>query len=171
MCSSITKYAYLKGYRVTKEGKLIGLKGNERSLNLCSNGYLNATIRNGKNSCSRLWVHKLQAYQKFGEKTLIDGIVVRHFDGNPLNNEWDNILIGTQSDNMMDIPKKERILNASNPSHNHKAILEDRKNGMTYKEIMSKHSISSKATVSFIINKSLKTKGLLGYGLSFLPVT
>jgi len=42
--------------------------------------------------------------------------------------------------------------------HNHERILEDRNNGMTYNELMSKYEISSKGTISFIINKSRESK-------------
>lgn len=86
-----------------------------------------------------------------------EGIVVRHFNGNPLDNSEDNILIGTQSENMQDIPKEKRVLNASNPIYNHEDILSDRYSGMTYKEIMLKYNIKSKGTISFIVNKSLKS--------------
>ena len=54
-------------------------------------------------------VHKLVAYQKFGEASFEDSIVVRHLDGLSLNNETDNIPIGRHSDNMMDRPTHERI--------------------------------------------------------------
>ncbi len=53
-------------------------------------------------------LHKLAAYQKYGEAAFEEGIVVRHLDNNSLNNELDNIAIGSQSDNMMDRPVEER---------------------------------------------------------------
>lgn len=59
---------------------------------------------------------------------------------------------------MLDIPKEIRVINASNPTHDHEAIIKDRKNGYTYKELMGKYGISSKGTISFIINKALKNK-------------
>jgi hypothetical protein len=58
---------------------------------------------------------------------------------------------------MLDIPKEKRILNASNPTYNHEDVIRDKINGLTYKEIMEKHGIKSKGTVSFIVNKSLKS--------------
>lgn len=83
------------------------------------------------------------------------GIVVRHLDGVRTNNSWSNIAIGTHSDNMMDVPKKKRILKASNPQYSHMDIIRDRRKGMSYKDIMNKYNITSKGTISFIINKSL----------------
>ena len=79
-------------------------------------------------------------------------------NGDSTDNTYDNIGIGTESDNMMDVPKEKRIINASNPTYDHETILKDRKNGFTYKELMEKYSIPSKGTISFIINKSLKNK-------------
>jgi hypothetical protein len=57
---------------------------------------------------------------------------------------------------MLDIPKEQRILNASNPTHDHENIIKDRTLGYTYKQLMEKYGISSKGTISFILNKSLK---------------
>lgn len=57
---------------------------------------------------------------------------------------------------MLDIPLEKRIINASNPTHNHEAIIKDRAEGYTYKQLMEKYGISSKGTISFILNKSLK---------------
>ena len=79
-------------------------------------------------------------------------------NGDSTDNTYDNIGIGTSSDNMMDIPKEKRIINASNPTHDHESIIQDRKNGYSYKELMEKYGISSKGTISFIINKALKNK-------------
>ena len=68
-----------------------------------------------------------------------------------------NIKTVTLSDNSLDIPKEKRVLNASNPKHDHEKIIQDFKNGYKYKEIMEKYGIKSKGTISFIINKSLKS--------------
>lgn len=144
-----------KGYKVDKEGYVIGLKGNKLSLNVISNiGYHYFSFRLDK---LRVIVntHRLQAFQKYGDKIFEEGIVVRHLDGNPLNNSWENIAIGTHSDNMMDIPALKRRIKSSHPKHDHSEIIKDREDGMTYSEIMEKYNITSRGTVSFIINKSL----------------
>jgi len=153
--SLILKEAHKKGYRVTSKGNVIGLRGHELSRNTIStSGYHFFTIRY-KGLRSVVMTHRLQAYQKFGDKIFEGGIVVRHFNGNSIDNSVGNIKIGSQSQNQMDRSKSYRVNNASNPKHNHSVILEDRANGMTYSEIMDKHNISSKGTISFIINKSL----------------
>jgi len=141
--------ALQKGYSIDKEGKVFK-NGVALKLRKRTNGYLGFHIRKGKEI--KIDCHRFQAYAKYGKLMLSVGIQVRHRDGDPLNNTFDNILIGTQSDNMMDIPKEKRQINASHPKYNHRIIRTDREMGMTYKEIMEKHSILSKGTVSYIIN-------------------
>lgn len=146
--------AYELGYKVDKKGHLINPNGKVLKGSRLNN-YIQLNLR--KDNLKRLVaVHRLQAYQKYGNKIFEKGIQVRHKNGNPLDNSWDNILIGTGSENQMDIPEEKRIERASNPQHNHEKVIKDHEDGMSYKEIMEKHNISSKGTVSFIINKSLK---------------
>ena len=143
-----------KGYKVQKDGSVIGKRGSKlkffilnRSYNTFSVKYLGTAVN--------ILVHRFQAYQKYGDSIFEDGIVVRHLDGNSFNNSWDNIAIGTQRDNIMDKPAEQRRKDASSPKHDHNSIIEDHKNGMSYREVMNKYNISSKGTVSFIIRKSM----------------
>lgn len=148
--------SYTKGYRVDNDGLVYGPRGKSLSLKLNSRGYLYFGMKH--HSCNYVVscpVHRLQAYQKFNSLMFNEGIVVRHLDGNRLNNSFDNIAIGTECDNRLDIPKHLRVLYSSHPKHNHEDIILDRLNGLTYKGIMLKYNISSKGTISFIINKSL----------------
>lgn len=144
-----------KGYLVTREGNAIGIRGKILTPYASSTGYCRIGVTRYDKTSTLIDVHRLQAYQKFGNKIFDKNIYVRHLNGNPLDNSWDNITIGSPSDNQMDIPKHERILRSSHPKHDHKAILADHKNGMSYNQIMKKYNISSKGTVSFIVNKSL----------------
>ena len=98
--------AYEKGYRVTKEGQLLNPKGIKIG-SVGSAGYENLGFNINKKFTS-ISTHRLQAYQKYGDKLYEDGIVVRHLNGNALDNSWDNISIGTQRDNILDIPKEKR---------------------------------------------------------------
>jgi hypothetical protein len=146
-----------RGFKVLENGDALNNKG--KKVGGRYNGYIATSFRsNGK--IKHFMTHRLQAYQKFGNKIYEEGIVARHLDGNPLNNSCNNIEIGTTSDNMMDIPKEVRIKKASNANKKHsdetvKDIRKDRKSGMTYKELMYKYGISSKGTMSFIVNKRL----------------
>lgn len=102
--------------------------------------------------------HRFQAYRLYGNTMFISGIQVRHLDGNSLNNTKSNILIGTQSKNMMDISKRERIIRGKHAAsflikHDAKSIKKDHKDGYSYVDLMVKYDISSKGTVSYIINK------------------
>jgi hypothetical protein len=99
-------------------------------------------------------------YLKFGDEIYTKGMQVRHLDGNPLNNSWDNIDIGTQSENMHDIPKERRVECALKATQRVKRYSDEdvlemkrlRDNGAKYSEIMERFNISSKGTLSFILN-------------------
>ncbi|MDE6284507.1 MAG: HNH endonuclease [Bacilli bacterium] len=149
--------AYNRGFRVTKEGICISPKGNKvGSINKYN--YYTFGLRDIK--YFTISIHRLQAYQKFGDKIYESNIIVRHLNGNSLDNSWDNIEIGTNSDNMLDIPKEIRIKKASNANKQysdelHKQVIEAREQGMTYAEIMEKFGIKCKSQVSFMINKRI----------------
>ena len=111
--------AYNKGYRVTKCGNLIGMRGTVIG-NLDPKGYYKTEFRiNGKDI--RFYTHRLQAYQKYGKKIYEKGIIVRHLNSNSLDNSWKNIAIGTLRDNYFDMPKEQRDYLALNVIHMHKA--------------------------------------------------
>lgn len=108
-------------------------------------------------------VHQLQAYVKYG-KALSNAECVRHLDGNSLNNNYDNIAIGTQHDNMMDIPEKSRIEHAcvaTKSRENYynddliKEILDYYDKVHSYKKVIEKYSIS-KGTLWYFIHKRKK---------------
>lgn len=99
--------AYDRGYRVTKDGYFLNPKGKVIGNNIDSRGYKQTGIIINKKYKS-LYTHRLQAYQKFGDKLFKNGIVVRHLNGNKLDNSWGNIAIGTNRDNQMDISKEIR---------------------------------------------------------------
>jgi hypothetical protein len=111
-------------------------------------------------------VHRLIAYQKFGNKIFEPGIQVRHLDGNPLNNLEDNIEIGTQSENMMDIPPEKRkahsILatsyNRRFTDNEMEQIQQFHKKCHSYKKTKTKFNISSSGTLWEILNRKYQTK-------------
>tara|TARA_R110000751_G_scaffold2684_1_gene14325 strand:- start:359 stop:832 length:474 start_codon:yes stop_codon:yes gene_type:complete len=147
--------AYNLGYRVNKKGDLIGLKGNPVGSE--SGGYYRIKIRE-KDGWINCLTHRLQAYQKYGNKIYKSGIVCRHLNGNSLDNSIDNIAIGTQSDNSMDRKKEDRIAHASYASsfaqvHNHDEIISFYNKEKSYSKTMDKFNISSKGTLHYIINK------------------
>ena len=102
--------AHKRGYRVTKEGIATSPFG-VLNPSCTRKGYKKITIRlEGKFVTVRL--HRLQAYQKYGEEIFNSKLCVRHLNGNPGDNSWANIKLGSYSDNAMDRPKESRILHS-----------------------------------------------------------
>jgi hypothetical protein len=151
------KYDFLKekGYYCDKLGNVYNKKHDPVGTKVSSTGYYKISIRIDK-KLKKIHCHRFIAYEKYGNE-MFNHFCVRHLDGNPLNNSWDNILLGSHSDNMMDVPKEVRRKKASlaNKIHNHLQIIDAHKNGMPYSQIMKVFNISSKGTVSYIINKSM----------------
>lgn len=105
--------AYDKGYRVI--GNEVIYKGNVRKLDIRQKkndgggDYASFGVRNGQGKRVNVFVHQLIAYQKFKEKFLTaeeNNLVVVHLDGNTLNNDDKNIILGTR-----DLVRKIRLNN------------------------------------------------------------
>ena len=149
-------YFYNKKYRVTNDGILLSPNGVLKTR--LNKGYCVARIRI-EGELWDLFAHRLQAYQKYGDDVYNQGIVVRHLNGVSTDNSWDNIAIGTASENMMDIPQHIRISRALHATsfvkkHDHEDIKKYYlENGKSYKKTMNNFNISSKGTLHFILNK------------------
>ena len=151
------KHAVSVGYYIDEDGNVF-YKGRQRKSDLSRTGYARFRIRDSRGKCVNVPVHRLQAYHKFGDSVFRDDIGVRHLDGNKVNNKRDNISIGTQSENMMDRTKEERVAhgryaNSFLIKHDAAKIKKDHELGMSYSGLMKKYGISSKGTISHIINK------------------
>lgn len=151
--------AYERGYRVDSDG------------NLFKNGKLVITSKNDqgyllfgtgskiKGTFVNVTVHRLVAYQKYKEK-MYDHRVVRHMDGDKLNNSFKNISIGSYSDNYKDISKKDRFLIIKKMAITKQGlskmqidkIFELKQNGVLQNEISKRLGIS-KSWISMIVNK------------------
>ena len=149
--------AYIKGYRVDEQGRLVSPKGVVRKARKSLSGYLCVSIRiNGR--MSSVYVHQIAAYQKFGEE-IFSSECVRHLDGNPLNNKLTNIEIGTQSENIRDIPAETRKRSANIATSYirnwDKNVVRKyyEENGKYYKKTKEFFGISSKGTLWYILNK------------------
>lgn len=147
--------AYQKGYRV-KDGIAYNPKGESLSGTLDSSGY----IMFSPTKFDKVFIHRLVAYQKYGDRIFEDGIQVRHKDNNKLNNFEDNILIGNQSQNMMDIPKQQRRINASKQGkkHPHDEIIDFYNESRSYQQTMQQFELSSKGTLYYILKKSMASE-------------
>jgi hypothetical protein len=131
------------------------------------NGYYTIYIYDGIRHGVGVKLHLIVAYQKYGNKIFNKGnnlIHVRHLDNNRLNNLEDNIALGTPSENMMDIPRERRIKSAIYAASKNrrftdeevKAIVTDRYNGYTYRQLCKKYD-TSKSTLSYLFNYAYYT--------------
>jgi hypothetical protein len=152
-----------RGYCVNEDGELISPSGGKPKGAINSTGYREINLRERNSRCYlKLRIHKLMAYPKFGDKIFDPDMQVRHLDNNKLNNSWNNIGLGIQSANMMDIPEKERRSHAKLAARARRRLTDDqaqqlrkdKKDGMTHRELCQKYGIC-KSTVSDIVNYKL----------------
>jgi len=150
-----------KGYRVNDLGEVINPKGDKIMCSKHSKGYrcIGHRINGGK---TNIPVHRLQAYIKFGNKIYTKGLVVRHLDGDKLNNSYKNIELGTYSDNRMDMPEEDRkrlaqLAADTQKIYDHNDVYKFYCENPSYKAIMNHFGIKSKSTLSNILKKMEKS--------------
>lgn len=160
------EYFSKKGYYVTEDGCLMSPKNKRVGTYSKRRGmryeYV-SVLYDGK--IDKLFTHRLQAFQKFGAELYKKGYVVRHLNGDSLDNTYDNISIGTYVDNALDIPKEKRkmmsvvAVRASmkkiikyNQDIVKKAVLM-RERGATFVEIAKTLGISTRAQANYIVRK------------------
>lgn len=112
---SVIKTAYRKGYRVNARGQVIGPKGKRKLRLKTSNrkhaGYLYFTVSVGHNlhrQVVSVQVHRLAAYQRFGDAVFKRGVEVLHRGRSALDNRPSMLALGTREDNERDKPKHVR---------------------------------------------------------------
>ena len=154
--------AYDKGYRVINQ-EVISSKGKVLKPRLTPEGY-RVFNKSFEGETRRIWIHHLVAYQKYRDKLLEKGIVVRHKNGNQLDNSENNILIGTQSQNMYD-RSKEDLLSHSLKASTHTRRFTDkevtkirklRSEGMFFKDIGNMFGVG-KSTIHYAVNTKYQT--------------
>jgi len=151
--------AYNQGYRVSADGLEVisPYSGLPLKLQLNNKGYLEFKIQEKYRVSVR--VHRLQAYQKYGDKLLIDGVLVRHLNGDSKDNNVNNIALGTYSDNAFDKSELNRTEHALKGSRSQRKLSweqmeqlrQDRTDGATYKVLCERYEVA-KSTVSYIVN-------------------
>lgn len=159
-------YANERGYSVDEYGNVLNPNGVKLNLIRNNNGYLCFTVRKN-NSTFKVFAHRLQAYQTFGDVIFNEDIFVRHINGNKLDNSRENIGFGTHQDNMLDIKpeiRKEKAIKASRAYQNTRRseevrfnIYKDLKANIPYSKLVKKYKVA-KSTLSFMKNFSEEAK-------------
>lgn len=151
--------AQMKGYRVLEDGTLVNSEGKRLKARIDNRGYMRFNFREDGNYLYAS-VHRLQAYQKYGDE-IYSNVQVRHLNGNKLDNSFNNIGIGSTSENNMDKPAHVRIKSATIASHSFSlkfsgdevaSIKRFHRMVRSYKEVMDRFNISSKGTLHYILN-------------------
>ncbi|NBW23729.1 MAG: hypothetical protein EBR82_88870, partial [Caulobacteraceae bacterium] len=162
------KIAYFKGYRVANNGSVISPHGKIRKCTLstpssCGSSYFRFNVGIGNKKVYPIYVHRLIAYQKFGDRIFEEEIEVRHLDGNSTNNNISNIELGTKSDNEMDRKKNIQSYISSilkrrkYPESLIESIKRDYKNGLGYRKLNKKYSIPISTLSYYLSNKSKRS--------------
>jgi hypothetical protein len=152
----VERIAFAAGHRVSACGTIVTApNGRVRALWPDTAGYSCFTLTTsfGRRPCA---VHRLQAYQKFGEEIYTDGLEVRHLDNLNTNNKESNIALGTKSQNAMDKTPETRLRCAFNASrvvlkHDYVAVRAFYAATRSYKKTMAEFGISSKGTLNYIL--------------------
>lgn len=147
------------GYTVDDGGCLINPKGKKPKTRIDNTGYPTVTLGPVYDRMP-IKVHRIAAYILFGEIIFDSKTHVRHLDGDKTNNKPSNLQIGTQSENMLDRPRKERLEHARRASTFNRKLTDqqvenlrkDRAVGLTYRQLCGKYGIS-KSQVSYIVRR------------------
>lgn len=94
--------AYELGYYVDAQGRSRNPRDWILSPSITRKYYAICVPAKEKGKYVKIHVHRLCAYQKFGDEVFKPGIVVRHKDNDRLNNRPSNIFIGTSKENTHD---------------------------------------------------------------------
>jgi len=156
----IERTAHQKGYRVSGDGKTVTSPFRDEPCRpACrKDGYPWFTVCTESGISRRCTVHRLQAYQLFGERIYENGMMVRHLDGDRMNPAAYNLALGTSSDNQLDRPEADRIRCAGLAAlkFNHEAVREFYRQTKSYKQTMAEFGLKSKGTLHHILHKPIE---------------
>lgn len=150
--------AYDLGYRVTVDGLVVAPSG--RVLQpFFKNSQRDYPAFSGYRKLGKIKVHRLVAYQKWGEDIYRHGVEVRHLDGDITNFSVDNLALGTHQQNALDIPKERRLDRAQKAGNAVRKYDAEKRQEIrrfyvstrSYKHTMARFGISS-SVVQYIVN-------------------
>ena len=166
-------HLYGLGFRVSEKGILLNPDGTKAKTDVNKGGYLRKSFRLSKPAFNRRYsgsvgVHRIAAYQKFGDAVFEGGVVVRHLNNNKLDNSLKNIELGTKSENYND--SRDYLLDyayKASKIHQEKVIDKnkdmwaniylDREKGLTYNQLATKYGVS-KSSLSYHLGNGKKHK-------------
>ena len=151
------RVAVAKGYFVDAAGHVFNPQGRPLKPWFTSDGYLRVSIRVGYDR-RKVHVHRIAAYQQYGEEALRADLDCRHLNGNKLDNRPVNIALGTRSENMLDRPADVRREHALKAARVKRKLSQDgvaqfwqlRRQGMGLKTLAKTLGISL-STASYIL--------------------
>lgn len=153
-----TQRAFHLGYSVSKDGILL-LNNVDVSEKIYYNkfGYQMFSIPFKKNRMDEVFIHKLQAFQKFGKK-VFDHDCVRHLNGNCVDNSWRNIAVGSFKENSNDVSlevKAQQYLKSAHKQIKYPIPLRNelrRKHmeGLSVKELENTYNIPNRTVYSIV---------------------
>ena len=166
-------YASARGYRVLRDGRVKSFTGRILKLRSRFKGkgrralddpYLEFCVNNEEGQARGVLVHRLQAYQKFGLEIFVPGLVVRHKNNITVDNAWNNIILGTYSENIMDKPAEVRREQARAAALAKRLLTMDdardirlaKSQGAKVKELCVEYRIGPSAVYAIINNQSYR---------------
>lgn len=94
-------HAHKIGYRVLECGTVVSSRGRIRKVRKGTNGYPRFNVKlEGK--AVQVEVHRLAAFQLFGQDTFTNGLVVRHLNDDKNDSSHKNLKLGTHAENLQD---------------------------------------------------------------------
>jgi len=165
VAKDVLLYAIKKGYYVDSFGNVISPSGKKRAVDYDSWGYPRFTIEY-VDKFRNIPVHRLVAYQKYGDKLFEKGMHTRHLNNNKLDYSFDNIAIGTCHENVMDNTKDERVKKARTAAKKLRKFTDSEveeirklnKNGIGIRKLSKDYNVA-KSTLSYIINRKTYNNG------------
>ena len=153
------RLAVSKGYSIDVDGNVFSPRKKLKLMSCKKGGYLYFNVR--VKHMMKIYVHRFQAYQKFGDQMFKKGLFVRHLNGNAQDNSRENMGLGTHSQNQMDKSPEVRkrmathAYRVANPRSEQERfkIYELLAEGLSYNEIGKRTGVS-KSTLSYMKNHS-----------------
>ena len=105
LLARVIREAHRRGYRLQADGCVRSPTGHVRRTPFTALGrttYHRFSVKFRGHSIS-VPVHRFGGYQKFGERALRKGIMIRHHNGNSHDNCPSNLRIGNNRSNMLDL--------------------------------------------------------------------